>query len=1510
MFGGLVAEINAPDVPAGSSPICCDMDFTVASAKTRDGLSSVYSFSGRSVGPLDCSSGTDESLGLQPWSNPGNITLGDGSYASVSLGSAGSQQLSPTADSQAGTGAAWANPSNIGATGASFATVSLGQTANGSVTSVIVDDGGGGYTSAPSVVFSGGGGSGASARASIGQAGFSRGFVASITVISGGSGYTSAPTVTLVGGGGTGATAHCVIGSGAGGSPTSELLSCTSFGFSVPTQQAISSITVTLQGSATVATTLFAQLLNGGVPIGDLISAAIPAALGTITLGLSDPLWGVAWTPAMVNASNFGIVLYANSSGTASVSLNSLKIQVASSAPGQSDNLLAQQFGFSLPNLPLNGITIGVTGHQTGGGTLTAQLLKNGVLVGTPKTFTFTAVDSRVVLGSSTDAWGAMLATADVNNTQFGVAIQASSSGAFQPFIDLVDCTVSQTSGVFNFDWVKTLDLTEFGGSLLTLALDSEGTIWTEDVLASPGTLSTLFSDIAPNSFATSVTEDGREFIVFSDLRNATDMPRQYDGSNFDRISQVGPGAPPAIATQSTTYAILASPNGVTQAAAVSIRRVFWSAAPDTNSAAGNVLTIFVANTAGIQPGSIVYLQGIPTLGGQNPNGTYIVNTIGSGQVNGSGGQSPYFTVTSTISVLAVTSDFFAGGTYQLTLATVFTSQPIPDVEVGSQITLSGVGVSGWNSTWTVLNTPNAAQLVITNTSLSAGVATYNFTLVTGSLPAANEQVTVTGTSNGNGIFNVTNAVIQSATGTQFTVSINAPNVGSAGESGIGVINGTQFQFDPGTGFVGTGGTPILGNSGGGTLSASGTLGSGTRQCVAIFETENGYQTAPSPPVTFTTSGTTTRITATQIPIGPPNVTKRILAFTGANGANFFYIPEAVTITSNGQKVTYTATVIDDNSTTAATFTFTDAVLLAAEAIDVPGNNLFEQIELGDSIGVISYSSRLFFWGEQNKIQNFINLSFDGGYLPGTTLLPLGWTVDAVNGAGGQLRTSPLFGNSYYVLNSTGATQAVYGMIEQGAFQDYNQVAIIEAGKKYGVRVTCRNPSGTSGSAKLNIDLFSPGLNKNFGTFSLPLSAMATEMQRFTGNMVTTAISGAVPADLLLRLYFDSLPNGADCEIDRCEVYDLEQPVLSTQLRASYDNNFEAFDDVTGNLGLGTQNQQPVNSAFTMFDNLYIVKSNSIYSTTDNGTTEPFFWNVREVSKRVGTPSVNGVDTGEGWALIAGQAGVYLFEGGAPVKILPEIDPLWKTINWKYGSTLWIRNDTNERKMYIGIPIPTPNQWMPNFPANANPTQPNVVMVCNYKELMTAGAIESEGPVRLTFMGDLRTYQLGRKWSAWSIQASYADFVERGDASVPLFFCGNTETGKIYKQLAGNYFDDGAPLHDLYCSYPFPKVQEAQALGFGLNMLDAHFMTMLLTGSGNVELTVIPDTIGSPYADTLPAVPVTETPAYGDTEIPLNETGSRFFVQIASQNPGDHFEISKIVMAMKQAAWATVRGSN
>ena len=516
-----------------------------------------------------------------------------------------------------------------------------------------------------------------------------------------------------------------------------------------------------------------------------------------------------------------------------------------------------------------------------------------------------------------------------------------------------------------------------------------------------------------------------------------------------------------------------------------------------------------------------------------------------------------------------------------------------------------------------------------------------------------------------------------------------------------------------------------------------------------------------------------------------------------------------------------------------------------------------------------------------------------------------------MNGAGGVLQNSPVFGQSYYIHNTTGSTQALFGMIEQGAFEDQLATPIITVQTKYGVRVTARCPSGVS-SGNLVVDLFSPSFNRVYGSFAIPLASMTDTMAIFTGTLLSTAFITQVPNDLLYRIYAQNIPDGGDVEVDRTEPFDAAQPVLSTQLRGSYFNNFEAFDDVTGNLGVAVENQQEVRSAFELFDNLYIVKTNSFVETADNGITEPDGWTVKEVSNKVGTPSINGVDVGEGWALIAGEPGVYVFQGGKPQKISPEIDPLWQAINWKYGHTLWIRNDTNKRRILIGIPLATPNQWMPQFPVSANPTSPNVVLMCSYKELMSAAALESEGAVRQGYTGQLKSFQFGRRWSVWSIEAAYADFIQRQDTTTPVFFCSSSAAGagKIYQQITGNYLDDGAGILDLYVTYPFLQSQEAQQIHAGLHELLATFGSMLVVGEGNINVTILPDTLGTPYGDALDPIALGNPPAWGDTEFPLNDVGNRFFVQFETKAAGDWFELSRLVLTLTQNPWGVVRGSN
>ena len=140
---------------------------------------------------------------------------------------------------------------------------------------------------------------------------------------------------------------------------------------------------------------------------------------------------------------------------------------------------------------------------------------------------------------------------------------------------------------------------------------------------------------------------------------------------------------------------------------------------------------------------------------------------------------------------------------------------------------------------------------------------------------------------------------------------------------------------------------------------------------------------------------------------------------------------------------------------------------------------------------------------------------------------------------------------------------------------------------------------------------------------------------------------------------------------------------------------------------MAEDNGQAMRAAFVLRDQLYFVKEHSIYSTRDDGVNEPADWTISEVSNAVGTPSVDGVDTGEDWAVIADRAGLFIFDGGEPVKISQEIQPLWDTINWQYGHTIWVRIDTQNKRILIGVPI-------------GAATSPNRVLVMDYRGLGSA----------------------------------------------------------------------------------------------------------------------------------------------------------------------------------------------
>src|ERR1700723_2302742 len=173
-----------------------------------------------------------------------------------------------------------------------------------------------------------------------------------------------------------------------------------------------------------------------------------------------------------------------------------------------------------------------------------------------------------------------------------------------------------------NFNYVKSF--IQDNGQVNTLALDAAGVLWEEDVTGNPDVLNPYDSLILPGSFCRSITAEDEEWMVFSNLVAGTDIARH--GSNLDRISQVGPGAGPSVVGQTggtNVYGIVASPNGLTQAAAASdpgdpghFQGINWSAGP-TSTSPGNVLTIFYSRQdsfpqdAKIVVGGGIYLAGL-----------------------------------------------------------------------------------------------------------------------------------------------------------------------------------------------------------------------------------------------------------------------------------------------------------------------------------------------------------------------------------------------------------------------------------------------------------------------------------------------------------------------------------------------------------------------------------------------------------------------------------------------------------------------------------------------------------------------------------------------------------------------------------------------------------------------------------------------------------------------------------------------------------------------------------
>ena len=908
-----------------------------------------------------------------------------------------------------------------------------------------------------------------------------------------------------------------------------------------------------------------------------------------------------------------------------------------------------------------------------------------------------------------------------------------------------------------------TLNLTQ-----RLLVLDALGNLWKE---TSPGVLGSVASGLAVNAYGRSATLFGREYLALSDGKFGADLPRQFDDTNFDRVSQVGPGGAPAAADEASTAATLAaSPTGAVRA---------------------NSVANIVASNGAVRASNVV--------------------TISTTAAHG-----------------------FA---------------------VGYSVTIAGVTDATFAGTFTIASVPTATSFTYTqsgqNGSSGSGTATATVVTITATAPhgfAVGWNVAIAGVADAT--FNGAFTIAAVPTTTTFTYTQAA----AAASSGAGTA----------------------------TANPIGNIPPGAHKVVVIFQTRQGYQTAPGPPATWTAGGSR-RVVVSNIPTGPANVVARILAFTAAGGADYYYVGAGATLPGGNM-------VIADNTSTSLTVDFSDAILLAGTIVSAqtPGKSLFRLVELGECLGVIDYSQRLFWWGERNKANNWLNLTFDGGWSGNT---PLGWTPDVTFGAGGGRESVAVAWGDAYRITGDGAT-ATRGLITQPAVKDAIGVALIAPNTGYSVRARVLKLAALA-QGTLHIHLYSQSAGINTTGLQVTAAQAGTSYAEFIAQL--TPPLAAIPSDLLLRIYADGTPtNNASFVVDNIQVYPTNQPYNASLVRASRVEDPESCDGVNGILNVAENNGQAVRAAFRLRERLYFVKEHSLYVTEDDGVNEPALWSVSEVSRSVGTPSVNGVDVGEDWVVIADRSGLYIFWGAEPVKISQEIQPTWDSINWQYGHTLWVRVDTRNKRILVGAPL-------------GAAASPNRVLTLDYRSLDNAEEIASRPPIHLTLTGRQAAFDRARKWAPWFVTAASATLAERSDGTAQMFLGNGLATGKVYQLADAQLSDDGAAIASYYTTYFFLHHELEQQLQVGSHRKLFEYLAMFVEGSGTLSLTAYLASSGAASAQQPLAL---SNPGLKDLELPINVAAERVSFRVGTSAAGAWFRLQKFIPSLRPDPWAPVRGVN
>lgn len=928
------------------------------------------------------------------------------------------------------------------------------------------------------------------------------------------------------------------------------------------------------------------------------------------------------------------------------------------------------------------------------------------------------------------------------------------------------------------------------------LFLDSLGALRRDTTPGSAG-VTVISPNIIPGSFCRSSSLFAREYFGFNNGTEGLDMPRQYDDTNFDRVSQCGPGAAPTVGDSGTSGNISA---GTHQLTVIFVTRngYYTRPAPPTSWSAAGSKQAAVTN--------------IP---------------IGPPNV-----------VARVLSFTAVAqASFYHLGPLGLTLA-------------------------------------NSNMYIADNTTTSLTVDFTDEILLLGTLDdPLFTQIVLPPVA---GFFSYSNRLFGWAGQENIQNMLNLPFDGGFGKSG-GAPTPTSSGPFTGTAAADGGGPLTPWNN---PLNALSNASDATNLANASSATNYLQATGFGPSLNLPSNATVTGIQViwTVHSLGSVNFTDQssllILPTLGLSGVEH----------RNGAvwPLGYTNEVYGGPGDTWG-LTVTPA------QINDPA--------FGAAISALNLNSG----GAHNCGIKYVTIEvFFTVPVAGATVGPLGWTQGGTYAGGGSALNagySALFGDAF-AITGDGAT-AQRGLITQSAFTDYLLNPILLPNTSYGVRVRVANANNLM-AGTLHVNLQST--NAGFTTPGVAVQAVQTTSKYQAFSAVLTAALNVVPADLLLQVYADATPtNGGVFLVDEIEIYPLNAQWENSTIRASKGQlatqGQESFDSETGQIQYNLNDGQSVRNLFQIRERMYIVKEHSFGVTQDDGVNEPSNWSITDVTKAVGTPSINGVGLGEDWVVIAHRTGLYLFWGGGVEKISEEIQPTWDSINWQYGSTISVSVDIRTRRIYVCAPF-------------GPSTIPNQTLVLDYHDVGSdASDIAANPPIHLTYTGNKKAFDRARKWSPWTVKANSVAQIELTTGETGCYFGSNDGSGDVnVLDTTGSVFtDNGATIPSYYVMAFFVEQIQEQPLQLGSHRKLFTYLTMYIQGIGTVGVTVYLASLSNAIALNPQTL---NNPAFKDTEMMINQLIERMAVKVASQGNGQFFDLQRMCLSVKKDPWAQVRGSN